>query len=262
MATILVTGGTGDLGQPTVAQLQAAGHQPRVLSRKPPQPGSTPPGGLVLGDLATGEGVRAALDGVDTVVHLATTRGRGDLRLATNLVEAISGQSGVTAAPGPHLVLISIVGIDEIPVPFYRTKLEIERLVSAVPHTILRATQFHNLVDDILNAQKLLPVLLAPTVTLQPIAVEDVAHRLTELAGSPPSGRVPDIGGPEQLTVPDLARAWRQAKRSRRPIVPLRIPGKTFRAYASGAPLVAGPPYGRVSFVDFLRCRFAEPDQA
>lgn len=140
---------------------------------------------------------------------------------------------------------------------FYRAKLEIERMItgSSIPHTVLRATQFFNLVDEVLSGQRFLPVLLAPSVKLQPIAVEDVAARLTALASSAPSGRVPDIGGPQQLTVPELARVWKQATGRHRPVVPLRLPGKAFRAYASGAPLVDGPAYGRTSFEDFLAAR-------
>jgi uncharacterized protein YbjT (DUF2867 family) len=185
---------------------------------------------------------------VDTVLHLATSNRRGDVQQALNLLEA-ARESAVG-----HLVLISIVGIDQIPLPYYRDKLEVERLVteSPIPSSILRATQFHNLVDRLFTAQKFVPFLLAPAVRLQPVAVEDVAARLTELAAIPPSGRVPDIGGPEQLAVPALARTWKRAKGSGRPVVPVRVPGKIFRAYASGAPLVHGPPYGRRSFAEFL----------
>jgi len=245
MGTTLVTGGTGDLGRPTVEQLRAAGHQVQVLSRK-----SAP--GLVAGDLSTGKGIREAIEGADTVLHLATGRGRGDLQLTKNLIEAI-GSVGIA-----HLILISIVGIDQIPLGFYRAKLEIERLVSAssIPNTILRSTQFFNLLDDVFTVQKWLPVLFAPSLKLQPIAVEDVAGRLTEIAASAPSGRVPDIGGPQQLTVPELARAWKRVQGTHRPVVPLRLPGKIFRAYASGAALVDGPAYGRTIFDDFLAARF------
>lgn len=245
MQTILVTGGTCPVGRQSVDQLRAAGHQVKVLSRK-----SGP--GVVTGDLSTGRGIREAVEGADIVLHLATSRGRGDIGLAKNLIEAI-GNVGIE-----HLILLSIVAIDRIPLSYYRAKLEVERLVteSSIPSTILRSTQFFNLVDQLLSVQSFLPVLLAPSITLQPIAVEDVAERMTEIAESAPSGRVPDIGGPQQLTVPDLARAWRKAKGTQRPVVPVRLPGKIFRASASGAPLVDGPAYGRTTFDDFLASRF------
>ncbi|TCO18126.1 uncharacterized protein YbjT (DUF2867 family) [Kribbella steppae] len=239
MATILVTGGTGTLGRPTVEHLRAAGHEVRVLSR------TTRPG-LITGDLNTGRGIDSAVDGVDTIVHLATGLGRRDVQQTRNLLQATPSTTQV--------VVMSIVGIDRIPLPYYRSKLEVERLVaeSGTSYTILRATQFHDLLDRIFSVQRFLPILLAPAITLQPIAVEDVAVRLTELVAQPVNGRAPDIGGPDRLQVIELARAWAAARGSRRPVVPLRVPGKTFRAYASGAALVDGPSFGRITFEEHV----------
>ena len=245
MRTILVTGGTGTLGRPTVARLRGAGHDVRVLSRRRGP-------GLLTGDLTTGEGLREAVTGVDTVLHLATSLGRRDVVQASNLVEAVR-PSGVE-----HLVITSIVGVDRIPMPYYRAKLASERVVaeSSIPYSVLRATQFFDLLDQIFTAQRFLPVVLAPSVTLQPIAVEDVAEKLTEIVKAPAAGRLPDIGGPEQLTAPDLARRWKGARGSRRPVVPVRLPGKAFRAFAAGDALADGAPYGRRTFDQFLSTRF------
>jgi uncharacterized protein YbjT (DUF2867 family) len=241
MRTILVTGGTGTLGRPAVAHLRAAGHDVRVLSRRRGP-------GLTTGDLTKGTGLREAVSGVDTVLHLATSLGRADVVQTEHLIGSLRS-SGVE-----HLILMSIVGIDRIPLRYYRYKLESERLVasSSIPYSVLRATQFHNLVDQVLTAQRFLPVLLAPAVRLQPIAVEDVATRLTELATAPPVGRADDIGGPERQSVPDLARAWKQAVGSRHPVVPVRLPGRGFRAYADGAALATTTPYGQKTFTEHL----------
>src|SRR3954454_6843316 len=113
MTTTLVTGATGALGVPTVARLRAAGHDVRALSRR-----SAP--GLTTGDLLTGAGLGEALTGVDTVLHLATgPRGKGDVPATRTLLEA------ATDAGVRHLVLISIVGIDDVPLAYYRDKLAI-----------------------------------------------------------------------------------------------------------------------------------------
>lgn len=235
MASILVTGGTGTLGGPTVAGLRAAGHQVRVLSRKPGP-------GRLIGDLTKDVGLAAAVDGADVIVHLATSLGRRDVQQARNLLAVTSETT--------HLVVMSIAGIECIPMPYYRHKLAVERLVagSGMPYTIQRATQFHNLLDRIFRAERFLPVLLAPAVTVQPIAVEEVAVRLTELVDQPPlNGRAPDIGGPERRGLPEFAREW-----SGRRVIPLRLPGKAFRAYADGRALVDGPPYGQITFADYL----------
>ncbi|WP_020386266.1 SDR family oxidoreductase [Kribbella catacumbae] len=245
MRTILVTGGTGTLGRPTVQRLRAAGHDIRVLSRKHGP-------GLVTGDLTTGQGIKEAVNGVDTVVHLATSLGRRDVAQTQNLIESVR-PSGVE-----HLIAMSIVGIDEIPLSYYRYKLESERLItqSSIPYSVLRATQFHDLIDQVFTAQRFLPLLLAPSIKLQPIAVEDIADRLAELVTAQPAGRVPDIGGPEQRSVPDLARAWKHAANASRPVLPLRLPGKIFRSYASGSAMTTGTPYGHQTFDDYLTKRF------
>jgi uncharacterized protein YbjT (DUF2867 family) len=236
MKTVLVTGGTGTLGRPTVERLRAAGHTVRVLSRR------TGPD-LVSGDLNTGEGVAAAVDGVDLVVHLATGLGKRDVQQTRNLLAA--------APATTHMLYMSIVGIDRNPLPYYRHKLEAERLVeSRTAFTILRATQFHELLDRIFGLK--VPAVFAPKVTLQPIAVDDVAVRLTELVAEPVTGRAPDIGGPERRSLPELARVWKTARESRRPVLPLRVPGRIFRAFAGGAALVDGPPYGTITFADHL----------
>lgn len=244
MTTVLVTGATGTLGRPTVARLQAVGHDVRALSRR-----SGPD--LVTGDLLTGAGLAEALSGVATVVNLATGPRQDDVAATGNLVSAAA------AAGVGHLVHVSIVGVDEIPLPYYRTKLGTERVVqdADVPTTILRATQFHTLIETLFRAQRRLPVVLAPAFSVQPIAVEEVADRLVELVAAVPAGRVPDIGGPEVRPFPEFGRVWARATGIRRPVAPLRLPGKTFRAYAAGHGLVPGRPYGRTTFEEHLAAR-------
>jgi uncharacterized protein YbjT (DUF2867 family) len=235
IATILVTGGTGGLGRPTVELLTAAGHDARVLSRR------------TGGDLSTGVGIASALEGVDTVVHLATSRGTKD-SAQTAVLLAAAAAAGVS-----HLIYISIVGVDDIPFPYYRDKLATERLIeeSGVPFTLLRATQFHDFVADFIRPLRRSPVLFALDVSAQPIAVAEVAARLAELAAGAPQGRVADIGGPEQLTVRELVAQWQRAHGTRKPVWRLRIPGKTVRAFKAGHHMTALPGYGRQTFAEF-----------
>lgn len=245
MGSILVTGGTGRLGRPTVARLRSAGNDVRVLSRRDGQ-------GHVVGDLHSGVGITEAVAGVNTVVHLATRNGRGDVEPTRTLLEACR------AAGVGHVVYMSIVGVDRIPLGYYREKLEVEGLLasSGLPNTILRATQFHDLVAGLFTAQRYLPVVFAPAISFQPIAVADVAARVAELAGADAAGRVPDIGGPETLSAHELARQWEAAASVRRRIVPLALPGKTFAGYAAGHNLVPGPAYGSGTFGDYLAERY------
>lgn len=242
MTPILVTGGTGTLGRAVVAELTAAGLPVRVLSRHPGPD-------RIVGDLVTDR--HLPLSGMATIVHLASTmRGTRDITATGNLIAA--------ATDVRHLVFVSIVGIDRIPIGYYKGKLGAEEVVSTVPHTILRATQFHDLVRTLLAATAKLPLMAVPAIRAQPVDVRDVATHLTELAQGPPRGRVPDFGGPEVHTVRELADEYLRATNRRRVQVPIRFPGKAFRAFREGANLVPpGNPTGTITFADFLAERGA-----
>ncbi|WP_353828057.1 SDR family oxidoreductase [Agromyces sp. SYSU T0242] len=242
-APVLVTGGTGSLGQVLVRRLAERGDAVRVLSR------SGAPG-TVHGDLETGEGLEAAIEGARAVIHLATTN-RDDTELTYRLVSAAE-RSG-----RPRLLYASIVGIDRIPLAYYGGKRASERIIaeSRLRWTIQRATQFHNFVATLFRAQRFSPIVFAPDFSFQPISVDDVSTRFLELLDDEVLGIAPDIGGPEVRPARDLARAWLAARRSRRPTASFRLPGTRFAAFASGANLVPGPPYGTVTFEDSLRAR-------
>jgi uncharacterized protein YbjT (DUF2867 family) len=236
---ILVTGGTGTLGSPTVRMLRTSGHELRVLSRKPGP-------GRVRGDLSTGDGVADALIGVDTVVHLAN----GQLKEAAQtarLIEALD----VSAIR--HLFYISIVGVDGNPFAYYRQKLESERLVasSGVPFTILRATQFHDLLAMLLRAQRRMPAVVVPKIPVQPIEVQEVAARIVELVDAGPSGRVDDIEGPEQRGFEEFAAEWFSAHGTRKRVWRMSLPGATMRAFQSGVSMGQLPGYGRGTFAEY-----------
>ena len=236
--TILVTGGTGSLGTPTVARLKKAGHDIRVLSRKT---------GPFIGDLTSGTGLAESFVGVETVLHLATSAGSKDARQTRNAVEA------ARAAGVGHFVYISIVGVDVVPYPYYRSKLASERIIeeSGIPYTILRATQFHSFIAMFIRLQRRFPVILAVDVPDQPIAVEEVAERLVELVKAGPSGHVSDIGGPEQLRLRDAIATWQAAAGTHKPVWMLHFFGKTIRAFIEGRHMTAMPGYGRETFAEY-----------
>jgi uncharacterized protein YbjT (DUF2867 family) len=246
MTTYLVTGATGRIGNPTTAQLRAHGHEVRALSRRAGD-------GVIAGDLMTGAGIRESMAGVDTVIHLATTNGADDIQIARNLVAA------ATDACIKHLVLLSIVGIDKIPFGFYRQRLEIEDIAarSSVPLTLQRATQFHPFVEEMFTAQRFSPVLMAPSIRFQPIATAEVAARLVDLAAGDPMGRVDDIGGPKQQPARELLAEWKRATGRRRPDLPVRLPGKTFKAFAEGENLVPGATFGQETFAEYLAVKYS-----
>jgi uncharacterized protein YbjT (DUF2867 family) len=249
MTTILVTGGTGTLGRALVPRLSALGHDVRVLSRRPqPPPGSPAEAhAWFTGDLRTGEGIDAAASGADVIVHCATSQ-RGDEGAAGNLIAAAS------RAGGAHIVYISIVGIDQVPMFYYKHKLATEKLISGsgLPWTILRATQFHDLILTFCQALARLPVMLVPTVSVQPVDVREVAERLADLAGAPPAGRVPDLAGPQVRPMAALARSYLEDSGRRRALLPVRLPGATFAAIRRGGLLAPDRAVGHITFEEFL----------
>ncbi|TFD60271.1 SDR family oxidoreductase [Cryobacterium suzukii] len=241
MNTVLLTGGTGTLGRAVAPRVVAEGHDLRILSRT-----ASADSTRFLGDLATGAGLDRALRGVDTIIHCATNPRRGDRNLTQRLIDC-----AVRAEKPAHLIYISIVGVDQIPLGYYREKLATEQAIAAsrLGYTVLRATQFHNLIWSIFRAQRRIPVVLAPSIRLQPIDVRDVATRLVAHVATGPAGQTPDIGGPEIFSAQRLALA---TLGSRRAILPLRLPGKTFSAFRAGYNLVPANRAGTRTFAQFL----------
>jgi uncharacterized protein YbjT (DUF2867 family) len=147
------------------------------VSRRARPAGGPGPFTSMAVDLRLEEGIDAAVAGVDTIIHCATAF-RGDSQAARNLIAA-AGRASVS-----HLVYISIVGVDQVPFSYYRAKLEVERLIqqSRLEWTILRTTQFHDLVLRLCKALARSPVMVVAAATsVQPIDAGEVAGRLVEL---------------------------------------------------------------------------------
>ncbi|MFE3251383.1 SDR family oxidoreductase [Streptomyces sp. NPDC059209] len=246
-SSILVTGGTGTLGRLVTPLLRETGHRVRVLSRH----ARASEGGVeyVAADLLKGEGIEAALDGAEIVLHLAGAA-KGDDEATGNLARAAS-RTGVR-----HLVYISVIGADRIPLGYPRAKLGAERAVagSGLPWTTLRAAQFHDLALTMVRGMAKLPVVPVPGgLRLQPVDARDVAERLVELTLGEPAGRVSDLAGPKVYGLGELCGGYLRASGKRRPTVPLRIPGKAGRAYRAGENLTLdGADLGRRTWEDFL----------
>lgn len=246
MLRVLVTGGTGSLGSQVVERLQTRGCNVQILSRSE-RPGT------VRGDLLTGEGLEQAVKEIDVIVHCASSPSsprQVDVEGTQRLLQAAE------SANVSHIVFVSIVGVDRNPFyPYYQMKLEAEHLVeqSAIPWTILRATQFHEFVLTLIQLLDRLPIMMMPKgFLLQPICAAEVAERLVELALSAPAGRVPDIGGPEVWTAAELARAYFKATGRKRRVLTIPIPGKIAHAFRTGAQLCPNQKYGKVRWQNFL----------
>lgn len=252
---ILVTGGTGTLGQHVVRRLHEAGQDVRVLSRHAHEASDGVE--YVIGDLMQDEGVDAAVDDARVIVHCAGSR-KGDEVATANLVRAAS------AAGKPHLVYISVIGADRIPVvsgidrmmfSYFASKRAAELVVSGsgLPWTMLRAAQFHDLILTVAAAMAKLPVIPVPKgFRVQPIDTGEVAERLAELALDSPAGLVPDVAGPRIYEAAELIREYLAARRLNRRIVPVPLPGQAAGACRAGAIIDPDRAVGRRTWEDFL----------
>ena len=262
MTLVLVTGGTGHLGRDLVSRLLRAGHRVRVLARSP-RPGNEVE--WAIGDLATGEGVQAALQGVHTVINAATcspVAQRGgfkpvDFFTSPSAVD-IEGTARLLAlcrdASVRHFLHVSIVGLDDASLPYARVKLAGERLVrsSDLPWSVVRAMPFYYLLENMLAGLSWLPVWPVPATVFNPVDTSDVAEHLVGCAFDGQRGMRAEIGGPDDLDGAAFAREYQRAHGVRRPILPIRLSEKTARGMGF---VVSGGVRGTLSWMDWLNRR-------
>lgn len=242
---IAVAGGTGVVGALLVEQLKTTGHQVEVLARAT---------GV---DLMTGSGLEDRLDGVEAVVDVlsvATTAASTATEFFTTTTANLLAAE--YAAGVRHHVLLSIVGIDDIPFGYYVGKVAQEKAVEdgKVPFTILRATQFHEFAAQMIErAPSLGPLLVVPQMTSAPVAAREVAAELARIAGGVPQGRVADLRGPEELSVPTMVRRVLRRRGSRRRVLAAYLPGRAGKGMRTGGLVPgAGAKVGTQTFEEWL----------
>lgn len=242
---IAVAGGTGTVGRHVVAAAAARGHDLLTLSRRAGH------------DLETGAGLAGALDGVDAVIDVTsvvTTSARRSRAFFTTVTDHLF-RAERDAGVGHHVAL-SIVGIDGIDAAYYAGKLAHERAVAAgsVPHTILRATQFHEFAEQMVARMSLGRLVAIPAAAIRPVAAQEVGVHLVQLAEAGPVGRVADLTGPRDERLVEMVRRMFAFDGARRSAVEFPLPGRFGRALVSGA--VRGgddATRGRIDFDAWLR---------
>ncbi|MGH2808132.1 MAG: SDR family oxidoreductase [Actinomycetota bacterium] len=181
---------------------------------------------------------------------------RSDVDVAgtTRLLDA-AGRAGAR-----HFIFTSIVGVDRVPgfptiYRYFKHKIEAERLVreSSLGWTIVRFTQFHPLLDEVLEWQFGRP---GPVMTLetlgQPIDPSDAADALVAQLSQAPSRDVVEIGGPEILEAREITDAWKSHRGTDRKVRFLTPPGKMGRALSGGALTTPDNMAGRVTWTEWL----------
>jgi uncharacterized protein YbjT (DUF2867 family) len=242
---ILVTGGTGTIGRRLLPLLEDRGASVRVLTRHAPDGA----GDHVVGDVMSGAGLDAAMSGAAVVVHLAGGA-KGDEVAAANVVAAAE-RAGVR-----HVLTLSVIGAGRMPIGYFRAKEQVEAVfaASAVPSSVLRAAQVHQLVLRMAAGMTKLPVAPAPRIRFEPVDAGEVAERLAELALGEPAGLAGELAGPEVLEAEELLRRYADALGLRRRFVRFGLPGKVGAAYRADANLAGpGAQRGRITWDEFLR---------
>jgi uncharacterized protein YbjT (DUF2867 family) len=208
---VVVIGGSGLIGKKVVTDLRQRGHD--VLAASPSSGVNT----------VTGEGLAQALTGAQVVVDVSNAPNWED-----NAVLAFFETSGrnLLAAEGAagvgHHVALSVVGTDRLLASgYFRAKLAQERLIKAspIPYTIVRATQFFEFVGSIARLATNGQTVRVPPVLMQPIAADDVAAALAEVALAEPSNRTVELAGPEPIRQDDLVRQFLSATGDARTVI-------------------------------------------
>ncbi len=245
---IAVAGGTGTIGRKVSEALARQGHEVRPFSRRAT---------VYPVDLATGAGLEAALEGCEVVVDASNGPPRPAAKTRGVLVEGSRRLLDAEHRAGVgHHVCVSIVGIEHVPMGYYRVKVEQEQIVQqgGVPWTIVRSTQFHDLIAALLSGAARARILPGARARFQPVDVAEAAEAVASAATAPPrSGRL-TVAGPEVHELRSLGRLWREVTGRPTVEVPIPLPGKLGRALRAGGLTCADPDVrGTGTFADWLR---------
>jgi len=203
-----VIGGTGLIGSKVVKILNESGHEavPHSLST-----------GV---DVLTGQGVDAALAGAEVVVNLTNSPTFDDASPAFFQTSMDNLLAAAQRSGAKHFVVLSIIGVDEVPTDYYRAKTLQEDLLKAgpIPYSVVRAGQFMEFVDAILSWTADDETVRLPRTPLQPVAAADVAATVADVAAGAPLGGPLDVAGPDVYPLDELGRITLAAKGDRRSV--------------------------------------------
>ena len=242
---IVIIGGTGLIGSKTTERLRKQGHE--VVAAAPNTGVNT----------ITGEGVKEALAGAEVVIDLANSPSFED-KAAMEFFE-ISGRNLLAAdkaAGVRHHIALSVVGTEHLQdAGYFRAKLAQEKLIktSGIPYTILHSTQFFEFIDGIIQSGTENGAIHVSPALVQPIAADDVAEALAELALAHPLNGTVEVAGPDACSLDTFARKYLSAKGDTRQIV-ADIHARYFGAELDDSSLMPGdhPRFASTSFEDWL----------
>jgi uncharacterized protein YbjT (DUF2867 family) len=252
MNRILITGGTGKLGQELSKQLINKGFEITILSSQP-DPCIQYYSHICFGNLTDISSLKNAVDNSDIIIHCASNPKNSkevDVEGTKNLLK-LSNQKQLK-----HFIYISIVGVDKSKFPYYQSKLKVEKLIqeSKLPCSILRATQFHNMVLDrfIKPFDKTAILKIPQKMQFQSVAIEDVANKLVSLSIGKHTNTIETIGGPEIYAIEEMAQIYLDVLNRKDNIEPELYDEEIYKLFRSGINLCPDYPFGKITWKDFL----------
>ncbi|MBU8878854.1 SDR family oxidoreductase [Bacillus sp. FJAT-29790] len=247
---ILVTGSTGQLGLALLNQLKDSDNKIRMTSRRKPE-------GFgdfewVYSDLLSGEGLEEAVKDVEVIIHAATSPFKNSRFIeVSGLGKFLSKLQHIK-----HFIYPSIVGIEEIPFKYYKLKYEAEELLknSSIPYTILRATQFHGFVENLLLSKPIFKRYVIPgNIKFQSVDVSEFANHLIDLINIGPQGRTDDFGGPDIMTLKEMAELKIKINNETNKVLSISLPGKLYKSFFDGKNTNIIQKVGKTTFEEYLR---------
>jgi len=239
----------GVLGKRVIFRLQDKGYTVRVMSHRP---GAQEWVEWAQADLLSGAGLSEAVQGIDVVVHAASSPQRDTYQVDVMGTRKLLEQARLSGVQ--RFLYVSIVGIDRIPYPYYHHKLAAEQQIkeSGLNWSIVRATQFHTLLDGFLNSLTRFPIALVPTdFKFQPVDPGEVADYLVaHLEGE---GYLPEFGGPEILNLGMMAKTWLQVRELRRVVWRFPLPGGIAQGFRRGYNTNPQAINGQITWAEWLR---------
>jgi uncharacterized protein YbjT (DUF2867 family) len=208
---IVVIGGSGLIGKKLVKNLRQQGHE--VVAASPSLGVNT----------VTGEGLAQALAGAQVVVDVANAPSWEDKAVLEFFETSGRNLLAAEAAAGVgHHVALSVVGTDRLLASgYFRAKMAQENLIKAspIPYTIVRATQFFEFVGGIAQSATEGQTVRLPPVLMQPIAADDVAAVMADVALAAPLNGTFDLAGPEPIRQDELVRQFLNATGDERTVI-------------------------------------------
>lgn len=243
---IVIIGGTGLIGTKLAKRLRARGHEVNAAS---------PSSGV---NTITREGLAQAMDGADIVVDVANSPSFEPKAVLEFFQTSGRNLLAAEAAAGvKHHVALSVVGTDRLPDNgYFLAKLAQEKLIQAsgMPYTILRATQFFEFVQGIVQTSADDKVVRLSPAQFQPVAAEDVADALADVTLAKPANGIVELAGPERIGLDEIARRYLVAKKDSRKVV-ADAHARYFGSELDDRSLTPGanPRLGTTRFADWLQ---------